>query len=82
MTNKNCTINDPKKGRFQHDFPTLYIKEKERKKYLKLMHGWEAVVLRISLAPKNHGQSVSAQSYDFCPRLKILDILDFTLSHI
>ena len=32
--------------------------------------------------PKNHSYSISAQSYNFCPRLIQLDILDFTLSHI
>ena len=47
---------------------------------LKLMHDWEAVGFRICLAPKNH-YSVSAQSYDFCPCLRKLDILDFTLCH-
>ena len=46
------------------------------------MHAWEAVDLRIYLAQKNHGYSISAQSYDFCPRLIKLDILDFTLSPI
>ena len=44
------------------------------------MHAWGAVDLRIYLAPKNHGYSISAQSYDFGPRLIKLDILDFTLS--
>ena len=46
------------------------------------MHAWGAVDLRIYLAQKNHGYSISAQSYDFCPRLTKLDILDLTLSHI
>ena len=46
------------------------------------MHAWGAVDLRIYLAEKNHGYSISAQSYDFCPRLIQLDILDFTLSLI
>ena len=46
------------------------------------MHAWGAVDLRIYLAQKNHGYSISAQSYDFCPHLTQLDILDFTLSHI
>ena len=45
------------------------------------MHAWGAVDLRIYLAKKNHSYSISAQSYDFCPRLIQLDILDFTLSH-
>ena len=44
------------------------------------MHAWGAVDLRIYLTKKNHGYSISAQSYDFCPRLIKLDILDFTLS--
>ena len=43
------------------------------------MHDGEAVDFRIRLAPKNHGYSVSAQSYNFGPRLRKLDILDFTL---
>ena len=34
------------------------------------------------LAKTNYGYSISAQSYDFCPHLIKLDILDFTLSHI
>ena len=46
------------------------------------MHAWGAVDLRIYLAKKNHGYSISAQSYDFCPCLIKLDILDFTVSHI
>ena len=45
------------------------------------MHAWGAVDLRIYLAQKNHGSSISVQSYDFYPRLAKLDILDFTLSH-
>ena len=34
------------------------------------------------LDTKNHSYSISAQSYDFCPHLRKLDILDFTLSCI
>ena len=45
------------------------------------MHAWGKVDLRIYLAQKNHGHSISAQSYDFRPCLTKLDILDFTLSH-
>ena len=45
-----------------------------------MMHVWGAVDLRIYLAKKNHGYSISAQSYDFGPHLMKLDILDFTLS--
>ena len=45
-----------------------------------MMHVWGEVDLRIYLAKKNHGYSISAQSYDFCPHLIQLDILDFTLS--
>ena len=45
-------------------------------------NGWKAVGFRIYLAPKNHGYSVSPQNYDFCPRLRKPDILDFTLSHM
>ena len=44
------------------------------------MHGWGTVDLRIYLASKIHCYSILAQSYDFCPHLKKLDILDFTLS--
>ena len=47
---------------------------------LNIMHAWGAVDLRIYLAQKNHGYSISAQSYDFCPHLIKLDIFDFTLS--
>ena len=46
------------------------------------MHAWGIVDLRVYLAKKNHGYSIPAQSYDFCPHLIQLDILDFTLSHI
>ena len=45
------------------------------------MHGWGVVDLRVNLAKKNHGYSIPARSYDFCPHLTQLDILDFTLSH-
>ena len=48
---------------------------------LNVMHAWGAVDLRIYLAQKNHGYSITAQSYDFCSHLKKLDILDYTLSH-
>ena len=47
---------------------------------MNIMHAWEAVDLRINLAQKNHGYSISAQSYNFCPHMIKLDILDFTLS--
>ena len=40
------------------------------------------VDLKVYLAPKNLGYSIPAQSYDFCPHLIQLDILDFTLSRI
>ena len=46
------------------------------------MHAWGAVDIRIYLAKKKHGYSISAKSYDFCPCLIKLDILDFTLSRI
>ena len=46
------------------------------------MHAWVVVDLRVYLTKKNHGYSISAQRYDFCPHLIQLDILDFTLSHI
>ena len=49
---------------------------------LNIMHAWEIVDLRVYLAKKNHGYSIAAQSYDFCPHLTQLDILDFTLSPI
>ena len=44
------------------------------------MHAWRIVDLRAYLAKKNHGYSIPAKSYDFCPHLTQLDILDFTLS--
>ena len=44
------------------------------------MHAWGAMGLRNYLAKKNHGYSISAQSYEFCPHLIQLDILDFILS--
>ena len=47
-----------------------------------MMHAWGAVDIRIYSAKKNHGYSISAKSYDFCPHLIKLDILDFTLSHM
>ena len=49
---------------------------------LSIMHAWGVVDLRVYLAQKNHSYSISAQSYDFCPHLIQLNILDFTLSHI
>ena len=66
--NENCTISYPKKGRFPNAFANLWF-------FLvcfdlKLMHDWEAVGLRIRLAPTNYGNSVPAQSYDFGPLLK------------
>ena len=36
---------------------------------------------KICLTPKIHGFLISAQSYNFSPRLAQLDNLDFTLSH-
>ena len=45
------------------------------------MHALGAVNFRICLALKYHGNSISANSYDFCPHLAQLDTLDFTLSH-
>ena len=45
------------------------------------MHSWVAVDFRIFVAPTNHGYSISAQIYEFCPHLAQLDNLDFTLSH-
>ena len=48
----------------------------------KTAHAWGAVKFRIRLAPKYHGNSISAQSYDFCSHLAKLNTLDFTLSHI
>ena len=49
---------------------------------LNILHAWGVVDLRIYLAQKNHGYSISSQSYDFCPHLAQLNTLDFTLSHI
>ena len=46
------------------------------------MHAWGAVDPRIYLAKKNHGYSISAQSYDFYLHLAQLDILEFTLAHM
>ncbi len=46
------------------------------------MHALGVVDLKVYLAKKNHGYSIPAQSYDFCPHLIQLDILDFTLSHM
>ena len=45
---------------------------------LNILHAWGAVDLRIYLAHKNHGYSISAQSYDF-----VLTWKNFiTLSHM
>ena len=46
------------------------------------MHAWGVVDLRVYLAQKNHGYSISAQSYEFYLHLTQLDILEFTLSHM
>ena len=46
------------------------------------MHAWGAVDFRIYVATKNHDYSISAQRYGFCPHLRKLDILDFTLSYL
>ena len=75
--NKNFTINDPKKGRLEHAFSNSYNFFD-----LKLIHGWKSVRFRICLAPKNHGYSILAQSYECGPRQRKLDILDFTLSRM
>ena len=40
----------------------------------------EQWILGFIWPKKSHGFSISAQSYDFCPRLIQRDILDFTLS--
>ena len=45
------------------------------------MHALRAVDIRIYFAPKNHGYSILAQSYDFCPQLRKHDIIHFTMSH-
>ena len=52
-----------KKGHFQDTFIYLYFFFFSFD--LKSMHCLEAVGFRICLAPKKHGYSVSAQSYDF-----------------
>ena len=44
------------------------------------MHAWGVVDLRVYLAQKNHGYSISAQSYEFYFHPAQLDILEFTLS--
>ena len=49
---------------------------------LLFMYAGGALDFRIHFALKNHCYPISAQSYDFCPHLRQLDILDFTLSHI
>ena len=46
------------------------------------MHDWGAVDFRILLAPKYHGYSISAQSYEFFPHLAQLDNLDLKMSHM
>ena len=46
------------------------------------MHALGVVDLKVYWAQTNHGYSIPAQSYDFCPHLKQLHILDFTLSLI
>ena len=43
---------------------------------LNIMHALGAVDIRIYLAPNKHGYSISARSYDFCPQLRKLDVLD------
>ena len=40
------------------------------------MHAWGAVDLRIYLAKKNHGYSISAKSYDFCPHFGKFNFID------
>ena len=47
---------------------------------MNIMHALGVVDLRVYLAEKNHDYSIAAQSYDFCPHLIKLHILDFTLS--
>ena len=44
------------------------------------MHAWGVVDLKVYLAQKNHGYSISAQSYECYLHLTQLDILEFTLS--
>ena len=68
-----------KKVHFQDAFANLYNNNKLFD--LNIMHALGAVNFRICLALKYHGNSISAQSYDFCPHLAQLDTLDFTLSH-
>ena len=45
------------------------------------MHAWGAVEFRICLAPKYHGNSISVQSYDFCPHLAKLNAWFQTFSY-
>ena len=47
---------------------------------LNVMHCWGALDFRMCAAPKYHGFSISAQSYEFCPPLAQLDNLDVKLS--
>ena len=49
---------------------------------LNIMHAWGLVDLRVYLAQKSHGYSISTQSYEFDLHLTQLDILEFTLSRI
>ena len=48
---------------------------------LNIMHFRGATNFRICLAPKYHGNLISAQIYEFHHHLAQLDNLDFTLSH-
>ena len=49
---------------------------------MNIMHAWGVVGLRVYLASKNYGYSISAQSNEFYLHLAQLDILEFTLSYI
>ena len=46
---------------------------------LNIIRCWGAVDFKICLAPKYHGYSISAQSYEFYPHMAQLDNLDFTM---
>ena len=79
IINKNCTINEPKRSIFKKLslICTRYL----------LFWFIHSACLGSSgfqdlFGTKNHGYSISGQIYDFCPRLRKLDILDCTLSHI
>ena len=75
----NCTLNDLNIISSQATLTNLFRKFLV---VLNIMHGLWVVNFRNCVAPKYHGFWISAQSYDFCPRLAQLDNLDFTVSPV